>query len=146
MIVVVDTNILFSGTLSPEGTISDLLLNSSDTFDFFAPTYIILELEKHHNKLLKISGYSEDDLNFLKRILLKKIELIDLETIKPETWEKARELVKDVDAFDAPFIALSVALEAPLWTGDKSLTKGLVEKGIDWILNTRDIKEIRGDE
>lgn len=145
MIVVVDTNIVFSGILSPEGTISDLLLNSSDTFDFFAPTYILRELEKHHRKLLKISGYLEDDLNFLKRILLKKIDLIDLETISPATWEKASELVKDVDAFDAPFIALSLELGAPLWTGDKSLTKGMTEKGIDWILSTGNIKEIRDE-
>ena len=124
MIVVVDTNIVFSGILNPEGTISDLLLNSSNNFNFFAPTAIIQELEKHHKKLLRISRYSENDLNFLKRILLKKIEIIDLESIAPSTWEKAIELVKDVDEFDAPFIALSLELDSPLWTGDKNLTKG----------------------
>lgn len=62
MIVVVDTNIVFSGILNPEGTISDLLLNSSNNFDFFAPTAIVQELEKHHKKLLRISRYSESDL------------------------------------------------------------------------------------
>lgn len=146
MIVVVDTNIVFSGILNPEGTISDLLLNSSDNLDFFAPTAIILELEKHHKKLLRISGYSKNDINFLKRILLKKIEIIDLESIAPSTWEKAIELVKGVDEFDAPFIALSLELDSPLWTGDKNLTKGMAKKGIDWILNTTDIREIRGEE
>ena len=78
---------------------------SSDNFEFFSPTAIIQELEKHHKKLLKISGYSEKDLNLLKRILLKKIEIIDLESIPASTWNKAMELVKDVDEFDAPFIA-----------------------------------------
>jgi predicted nucleic acid-binding protein len=146
VIVVVDTNIVFSGILNPEGTISDLLLNSSNNFDFFAPTAIIQELEKHHKKLLRISRYSENDLNFLKRILLKKIEIIDLESIAPSTWEKAIELVKDVDEFDAPFIALSLELDSPFWTGDKRLTKGMAGKGIDWILNTTDIKEIRGED
>lgn len=72
MILVVDTNIVFSGILNPEGTISDLLLNSSDNFEFFSPTAIIEELEKHNKKLLNISGYSQKDLNFLKRIVLKK--------------------------------------------------------------------------
>ena len=144
MILVVDTNIIFSAILTPEGTISDLLLNSSDNFDFFSPNTIVGELEKHHQKLLKISRYSEKDLNFLKRILLKKLEIIDLESISPMTWEKAIELVKNVDESDAPFVALSMELDAALWTGDKNLTKGMIEKGVDWILNTNDVKEIRG--
>jgi predicted nucleic acid-binding protein len=130
VIIVVDTNIVFSGLLNPEGTISDILLNSSDAFDFFAPIAIIGELEKHHKKLLRLSGYSEEDLNFLKRILLKKIELINLESITPVSWEKAIALTKDVDEFDAPFIALCLELDAPLWTGDKKLLVGLTEKGI----------------
>lgn len=146
MIVVVDTNIAFSGILNPEGTISDLLLNSSNNFDFFAPTAIIQELEKHHRKLLRISHYSENDISFLKRILLKKIEIIDVESIAPSTWKKAIELAKDVDEFDAPFIALSLELDSPLWTGDKNLAKGMAGKGIDWILNTAVIKKIRGEE
>lgn len=54
------------------------------------------------------------------------------------------ELVRDVDEFDAPFIALSLELDSPLWTGDKQLIKGMAEKGIDWILNTDKIREIRG--
>ena len=146
MILVVDTNIVFSGILNPEGSISDLLLNSSNSFDFFAPTVIIQELEKHHKKLLEISGYSEKDLNFLKRILLKKIEIIDLESIEPSTWDKAIELVKDVDEFDAPFIALSMELDSPLWTGDRNLIKGMAKKGIEWILTTANIREIREAE
>jgi predicted nucleic acid-binding protein len=47
VILVVDTNIVFSGILSPEGTISDLLLNSTDSFSFYAPSAIIDELDKH---------------------------------------------------------------------------------------------------
>jgi predicted nucleic acid-binding protein len=45
VILVVDTNIVFSGFLSPEGTISDLLLNSSDSFTFYATSAIIGELD-----------------------------------------------------------------------------------------------------
>lgn len=77
---------------------------------------------------------------------MKKIDLIDLETLPRTTWEKAVELTEDVDEFDTPFIALSMELGAPLWTGDKKLRNGLQEKGVDWILNTEKIKEIRGEE
>lgn len=143
MILVVDTNIVFSGILSPKGTISDLLLNSSNSFTFYAPSAIIDELDKHHKKLIKISGLSDSEIQFLRRILLRKIELIDLESIRSKTWKRALELTEGIDQFDAPFIALSLELEAPLWSGDKKLIKGLKTKGIEWILDTNQIIEIR---
>ena len=146
MKIVVDTNIIFSGLLSPNGTISDLLLNSSNTFDFYSPTYLLDELENHKKKLLKISGLLENELDFLQRNLFKKIDLIDLESIRVSTWEKAIELTKNVDEFDAPFIALALEMDSPLWTGDKKLIKGLNKKGIDWILTTEIITEIRNEE
>lgn len=95
---------------------------------------------------MKLSGLSEDELNFLIRTIIKKIDLIDLESVQQQTWEKAMELTKDVDQFDAPFIALTLELGSPLWTGDKKLINGLNEKGIDWILDTETIKQIRNEE
>ena len=146
MKIVIDTNIIFSGLLSPNGTISDLLLNSSETFDFYSPSYILDELENHKKKLLKISGLSESELVILQRNLFKKIDLIDLESIRESTWQKAMGLVENVDEFDAPFIALALELKSPLWTGDKKLINGLSKKGVDWILTTDIITEIRNAE
>ncbi|MBZ9787151.1 PIN domain-containing protein [Psychroflexus sp. CAK57W] len=143
MKIVVDTNIIFSGLLSPNGKISDLLLNSSDKFDFYTPTYLLDELENHKLKLLKISGFSENELEFMKRNIFKKIELIDLEYISDSTWIKAIELTKNVDEYDAPFVALALELESAIWTGDKKLAKELKNKGIDWVLTTDIIAEIR---
>ena len=143
MKIVVDTNIIFSGLLSPNGIISDLLLNSSETFDFYSPSYLLDELKNHKKKLLKISGLSENELDILQRNLFKKIDLIDLESIRESTWEKAMELTKNVDEFDVPFIALALELKSPLWTGDKKLINGLNKKGVDWILTTEIITEIR---
>ena len=146
MKIVVDTNIIFSGLLSPNGTISDLLLNSSDTFDFYTPTYLLDELANHKKKILKIAGISEKELDFLQRNIFKKVDLIDLETIRDLTWEKAIELTKNIDEFDAPFIALALELESPLWTGDKKLIKGLNKKSVDWVLTTDIITQIRSEE
>jgi predicted nucleic acid-binding protein len=94
---------------------------------------------------LKLSGLSEDELNFLTRTVLKKIDLIDLESVQQPTWDKALELTKEVDQFDAPFVALSLELGCPLWTGDKKLINGLLAKGIDWILDTDTIKQFRNE-
>lgn len=145
MNLVIDTNIVFSGILSPGGTISDLLLNSNEIFSFYAPTAIFDELGVHRQKLISLSGFTEYEIDFLIRTILKKINLIDLETVKTTTWKKAIELTKNIDEYDAPFIALSLELSAPLWTGDKKLAKGLMQQGIDWILDTKTIKQIRGD-
>ncbi|MBX2899125.1 MAG: hypothetical protein KF775_05730 [Cyclobacteriaceae bacterium] len=145
MILVVDTNIVFSGILSPKGTICDLLLNSSEKFDFYAPSAILEELKTYNQKLLKLSGLSESELDFLTRTILKKIDLIDLESIPHATWQQALELTMGVDQFDAPFIALSLELGSPLWTGDKKLINGLTKKGVDWVLDTETIKQIRND-
>lgn len=146
MKIVVDTNVIFSGFLSPNGTISDLLLNSSNTFNFYLPSYLLDELENHREKLLKISGLSEKELHFLQRNLFKKVDFIDLKSIRESTWEKATELTKNIDEFDAPFIALALELDSPLWIGDKELIKGLNIKGIDWILTTDIITKIRNEE
>lgn len=84
-------------------------------------------------------------MNFLKRIILKKVELIDIEGISSVFWEKAIQLTAKIDQFDAPFIALSLELEAPLWTGDKKLKQALEKKNVDWILTTDTIQTIRND-
>lgn len=143
MRIVVDTNISFSGLLNPNGRISDLLLNSSDSFQFFAPSFIIDELEDHHKKLIKISQLSKEEIEVLKRILFRKIELIDVENIPAESWKKAVDLDYDIDEQDAPFIALSLALKCPLWTGDKNLMGGLKKKNFSLIFDTDSISKIR---
>lgn len=146
MIVVVDTNIVFSGLLNAKGTISDLLLNSENEFDFYAPSFILEELNNHRQKLVSLSGLSFEELEFLKRIVFKKIDLIDLESISESHWLEASRLSEDIDKFDTPFVALSLELEAYLWTGDKKLINGLLSKGVDWVYDTNQIIKIRNKE
>lgn len=143
MKIVLDTNIIFSALLNPKGKISDLLLNSFGIFDFYSPTFVLEELKNHQNKLLKISGYSEKDLDFLLRIVFKKIELIDVINVQQSIWDDAFKLTQNLDEFDIPFIALSLELDAPLWTGDKKLINGLKEKHINWLLTTDTVLKIR---
>ena len=44
---------------------------------------------------------------------------------------EARRLCRDVDAKDAPFIALTLHLNGRLWSGDAELKAGLRAKGYD---------------
>ncbi len=81
MKIVIDTNIVFSGLLSPNGKVADIIINSEDIFLFYTPSYLLDELENHTEKLMKISGYSVKELNFLKRIIFRKVNFIDMEVI-----------------------------------------------------------------
>lgn len=139
MKIVLDTNIVFSSILSPNGTINELLFNSSDKIQFYSPESLIEELDDHHQKLINISKYSEKEISFLKRNILNKISIINLDYIKSISWEQAYNLAHDIDEFDTPFVALAIELQSPLWTGDKKLIKGLKKKNVDWIYSTEEL-------
>lgn len=143
--IVVDTNIIFSALLNPNGRISEILLNSFDIFAFSSPSFLISELEHHKEKLLKLSGYQQGELEFLQRILFRKVDFLDVEFIQESTWLEAIKLTEDIDEFDAPFIALALELKCHLWTGDKKLSKGLKAKGFDFVLNTEEMNKLRDE-
>ena len=143
MNVIVDTNIIFSAILSQQGKIHDLLMNSEHEFTFFTPTFMIEELDTHHEKLKKISGLNDSEISFLKRTLFHHIEFIDPEIIRHESWLKGFDLIKNIDEKDTPFIALTLDIEGYLWTGDKKLGSGLKQKGINLTLTTDELFERR---
>ena len=62
MKIIVDTNIIFSGLLNTNGTIGDLLFNSDGIFEFYSCAYMQHEIDKHWEKLKRISKLSEIQL------------------------------------------------------------------------------------
>ena len=62
MKIVVDTNIIFSALLNSNSAIGDLLFNSGDTFEFYSCTYMRFEIQKHWERLRKISKLPEEQL------------------------------------------------------------------------------------
>lgn len=143
MNIVVDTNIIFSAILNPNGKIGDLLLDPLDRFAFFAPDFLTTELARHHKKLISLSKLSESDILFLKKLVLSKVTLVVLDTVSEESWMKAFQLVKQIDEFDAPFVALSLNMNSYLWSGDKKLKNGLKDLGYDKVIETDSLLEIR---
>ncbi len=127
--IVIDTNIVFSAILNPEGKLNDLLLNSSENYDFFSPTFIQSEISRKHAKLRKLSSLKSSEISFLKAMIFKNLTLIDSDLVRPTSWEKAFQLTHDVDEKDTPFIALAIDLNAIVLTGDKKLIKGITSKG-----------------
>jgi predicted nucleic acid-binding protein len=144
LILVVDTNIVFSALVHPSGTLGEILLNSHGFIQFCAPESLADELHRHRQKLIAVSKLSDEELAFFERLIYANIELISIKTLPLQIRQSAYKLVADIDAFDAPFLALSMHLKAPLWTGDKRLMNGLATKGIDWLIDTQRVQQLRG--
>lgn len=139
MRIVIDTNIIFSALLNTNGTIGDLLFNSEDTFEFYSCTYMRYEIEKHCEKLKRISKLSDNSLQESKYRVYSKINFINEELIPAAVWLDAESTVEDIDQDDSDFVALTNYPEANLWTGNKELYKGLRDKGYDRVYTTSEL-------
>jgi len=126
--VVVDTNVIFSALVSgKESAFSEILLQSKN--DFYACETTLVEIFKHKEKILKFSRFSDDDLVRFYYIILNRLNLYKETLIAPEHRKAAYNLCHDIDETDTPHVALTLELDAVLWTGDKRLKEGLEEKG-----------------
>lgn len=129
MIVVVDSNILFSSLLSANSLFVQTLLDGE--YKFIAPNFIFVEIFKYKDKILKHSKLSADELLEVLNKLLSNIQFLPNKFISPLNLDKAIELCKDVDLKDCLFVALALEMDAVLWTGDKKLKTALQQKGFN---------------
>lgn len=127
--VVVDTNLIFSALIPKASKIREILLESNLTF--YAPNFLIAEIYKHKEKLIKNSKFNETGFYIYFNGIIDKIQFVPIDFISIESKQKAYDLCKDIDAKDTPFIALAIDLNLPIWTGDKKLKDGLRLKGFD---------------
>lgn len=142
MIFVVDTNIIFSALLNPKSTVAEILFDIQDQFDFYAPEFLLTEIERYSEKIAKYTKLDKENLKIVKSSVLSSIEFISEDLISESSWGKAIKLTKDIDENDTPFIALSIELNEKLWTGDKKLIKGISEKQLDLTITTEEMKKM----
>ncbi len=142
MILVIDTNIVFSTLLNPNSFIGEILMNVQDDFSFFAPALLFEEIDRYSSKIELYSKLNPKDIQTVKTLLLNSIELISEELISKENWKNAFELTHDIDEDDTPFVALSLELNARLWTGDKKLINGLLDKNNNIPISTEELKNL----
>ena len=65
MKIVVDTNIIFSVLLNSNSKIGDLVFNSDNYFEFYSCSYMRYEIQKHWERMKKISKLPDEKLSFL---------------------------------------------------------------------------------
>lgn len=142
MKLVIDTNILISALIKPDGKIFDLLENSSLNHGLYLSDFSLIELSNHRNRIIKSSKLSPQQFDYNRELLLRSFAIIPAEYIPISVMEKAFSLVKEIDPNDTVFIATSIFLDAALWTGDKVLYNGLKAKSFQQILNSTEIKDL----
>lgn len=143
MIVIVDANIVFSAILNTNGKVGDLILNSDGIIDFIAPRYMDWEILKYQDKILKITKKSSTEIKRIHFKIMKKISFFSEEQIPMENRIKAYDIVKNIDPKDTPYIAFSDFLKLKIWTGDKELSKGLLDKGYKITISTNELYKYR---
>ncbi len=140
--IIIDTNILFSALLNKKSNISQIILNSKNRFLFYTPKFTLTELELHKNKILNITGFTDNQFDKLLDMFFDKVSTFDEEMIPEFQYDIAYNLCQDIDEDDLFFVALSNHLNAKLWTGDKKLITGLKEKGFSQIIETKEMLEL----
>jgi len=139
MKIVVDTNIIFSTLLNSNNTIGDLFLNPDVYFEFYSCNYMRYEIQKHWERLKKISKLSDEQLEVSYSHLLSRLKFINEDIIPAETWVAAEKITKNIDIDDIDFVALTMFLRSTLWTGDKILYNGLKKTNFKKVVNTADL-------
>ena len=119
-----------------------LILNGSKYFNFYTVAQLKQEIIKHKGKILKISGYTEEQFQEIFQLLSNQITFVDDILIADAELKKAVSLVSGIDENDALFVALANHLHSSLWTGDKQLTEGLLSKGFNRIISTEKLYNI----
>ncbi len=119
--------------MKPDSTNSHLF--SIMSIEFLAPEFINYEFKKYEDECLLKSKLSKIDFIKRKKEILDKIKFIKFLEYE-ELIKEAKSYIKDID--DAPYLALALKLNCPVWSNDKRLKEQNKVK----ILSTEDIIEI----
>src|SRR3989344_1809399 len=122
MEAVVDVNVIFSSLLTKGDSLKVFELNFVfDRFDFFAPEFLLIELEKHREEFLNRSKLSREEFDEVLEFILEQITLIPNSEFS-EYLPKAEKL-SSTHLKDVQYVALSLKLNCSIFSGDKSLKK-----------------------
>jgi predicted nucleic acid-binding protein len=127
--IIVDTNILFSALLLTESTFGRLLIRSER--EFFICETTLMELFRRKEKLVRGTKMDGAELDKAYHLLLRRMHLFRENQVPEACWSRARELCAGLDPDDAAHVALTLALNGLLWTGDNVLKTGLRARGFD---------------
>lgn len=119
--LVVDANIIFAALTKRSFTFDFIRLLHKLGFELYSPQYILEEIDEKMDRLLRFSKLEREELEFLIKLLFKKIIIVpesEYDAYLPE----AKKLLTE-HSEDYPYLALSIALDCPLWSNEELLKK-----------------------
>jgi len=102
--IIIDTNIIFKALRSQYSKYRDIM--DKTDLEFYCPNYLIRELFKHKERLLKASKVGEEEVYELLEKTLQRINFVNEEFISTTNLIHAHRLCSDIDEKDTLFIAL----------------------------------------
>jgi predicted nucleic acid-binding protein len=115
--VVLDANVLVSA-LMRDGFTRTLLVHPD--LKLVTPEYALAEVLRHLPSLAKRMPVPIQQARLTLELLLGHVTTAPHEDYGGE-MRRAEEILRDIDPDDAPFAALALAAELPLWTQDNAL-------------------------
>lgn len=123
MKIVIDAN-RFIAALITEGTTRKILLDAE--FQFISPDYLLSEINKYKEELLKKTNLAPEEFETLLEMLFEYIEIIPRGEYD-QFIEKYKGQLQDER--DLPYLATCVATEAEgIWTHDPNLLHQAIVK------------------
>ena len=135
---IVDSNIIFSIVVAGRKARAYRIIAEHRDLELFSPEEVLIEFREHTRKLEKSAR-----VEFWNKVLLafSLIRIIPREIYK-ETLREAYSIARIFDAKDTPFIALSLKLELPIWTEDRSLLQASFKPGRYVALDTEAVDRL----
>ena len=122
MLIVVDVNVVLSSLLGKGDSFNVFSINHIfNKFEFVAPEFLLTELENHKEEFFWRSKLNKDEFEEVLQFVIKQISIIPKSEFS-EYIDKSKELLLK-EQKDAPYVALALKLNCPIFSGDRKLRK-----------------------
>jgi len=141
MKVIIDTNLIISALIKRSYVLFKILDLHLKGVEILTPDYTLEEIKEHKDKILKASKLSEKDFNFIIHVLFRVINAVKRDLYK-DVEKLAKEIAKEFDIDDYPFIALALKLNIPIWTNDKKMIEYGLKTGKYLALDSESLEDL----
>ena len=115
MDLVVDANEIFAALIKESKTYK---LIFDERLHLFSTEFFFTEFKEHSEEIREKTGKTEEELNNLLDVLIKRIALVPMEELLPYA-DEAEKISPDPD--DVAYIALALKLKCAIWSQDRKL-------------------------
>lgn len=81
-------------------SIGQILINSKDLFDFYAPKYVRTELFRHQEKIKKITNLTDKEFLEIYELIIKNVTLLNHSILPEKDFNIAYDYCKNIDVDD----------------------------------------------